>query len=187
MPDYCGGVGAREWWILQFNMAELLKESVGSTRSYEIDDSFPPLEETHIEGARGSVKFTRTNRSILVAACIEATAQCGCSRCLTTYSQPIHIEIEEEYFPTVDMATGKHLNTPEEPGSAFTIDEHHVIDLTEAIRQYAIVSLPMKPLCSVACRGICSGCGVNLNEGECLCDSQARNPKWEPLLKVFSG
>ena len=172
---------------MQFNMAELLKESVGSTRFYKIDDSFAPLEETRIEGASGSVKFTRTNGSILVAASLETTAQSGCSRCLTTYSQPVHIEIEEEYIPTVDMVTGKHLHPTEEPESAYTIDEHHVIDLTEAIRQYAIVSLPMKPLCSETCRGICSGCGVNLNGGECLCESQARNPKWEPLRKALSG
>ena len=36
------------------------------------------------------------------------------------------------------------------------------------------VALPMKPLCSEACRGLCPECGTNLNRNDCGCA-----PKWE--------
>lgn len=44
-----------------------------------------------------------------------------------------------------------------------------VIDITEDIRQEVILDYPMKPLCKVSCKGLCSKCGKNLNEGPCDC------------------
>jgi len=45
------------------------------------------------------------------------------------------------------------LPPPDEAG-CFTIDEHQVIDLTEAVRQYALMAVPMKPLCREDCAGL---------------------------------
>ena len=43
------------------------------------------------------------------------------------------------------------------------------INLGEDIRQEIILSLPTKILCKDNCRGICIGCGVNLNKEKCTC------------------
>ena len=43
------------------------------------------------------------------------------------------------------------------------------IDLEDHIRQEIILSMPTQMLCKEDCRGICPGCGVNLNHEKCQC------------------
>jgi uncharacterized protein len=63
------------------------------------------------------------------------------------------LNIEEEDFPMTDVNTGVPLPEMEEPGY-FVIDEHLILDLSEAVRQYALMAIPMKPLCRPECPGI---------------------------------
>jgi uncharacterized protein len=107
-----------------------------------------------------------------------------CSRCLSLFKYPVKINFEEEYIPTIDITNGVSLSSPEEPGS-FVIDEHHVIDLTEAIRQYTLLTMPMKPLCREDCAGLCQGCGQSLNQGPCHCPPQAIDARWSELSKLL--
>ncbi|MBI2166171.1 MAG: DUF177 domain-containing protein [Chloroflexi bacterium] len=155
---------------MRFNVAQLLKEPVGSTRSYNVEESFGPLEHITISHVRGSVRLTRTDKGVWASASLETDVQCSCGRCLKEFRQPLTLSFEEEYRPTVDVITGVHL-TPadEDEEEAPTIDERHVLDLTEVARQYAITTVPMKPLCQSDCRGLCSMCGANLNKKACRC------------------
>ena len=55
------------------------------------------------------------------------------------------------------------------------------LDLTELLREQFQLALPMKPLCSAACRGLCPECGTNLNRTECGCVSKWEDPRLAPL------
>ena len=43
------------------------------------------------------------------------------------------------------------------------------LNLDEIFRDEVILDVPMKHLCKEDCKGICFGCGQNLNDGECRC------------------
>jgi uncharacterized protein len=58
------------------------------------------------------------------------------------------------------------------------------IDLSEDVRDYALLALPMKKLCSENCKGLCPKCGKNLNDGPCECRDEKIDPRWEPLQKL---
>jgi uncharacterized protein len=58
------------------------------------------------------------------------------------------------------------------------------IDLTEDIRDYALLAVPMKRLCSENCKGLCTNCGADLNNGPCDCREEKMDPRWEPLQKL---
>jgi uncharacterized protein len=165
---------------MQINVAQLLKESVGAVRTYEIDETTG--EELPI---KGTVTLLRTNRSILVTGSLDTATRGECSRCLQKYEYPLHIEIEEEYFLTRDPVSGVALPPPGEAG-AFLIDENHILDLSEAIRQYTIMALPMKPICREDCAGLCPHCGRNLNLGTCECQPTPPDARWAPLLALRS-
>lgn len=45
------------------------------------------------------------------------------------------------------------------------------IDGTEVMCDEVLLNLPLKVLCQDTCRGLCPGCGVNLNETPCTCAS----------------
>lgn len=132
------------------NVAQLLKEPVGSSRSYDIDGAV----DGDVKGAvRGSAKFIHTSRGVLVRCTLAAEVQLTCSRCLSTFSQPLSFTIEEEFLPTIDIGTGIALSSMEE-SDELTIDDKNILDLGELIRQYTLLSLPMKPLCRPDCSGI---------------------------------
>jgi len=159
---------------MQINVSQLLKASIGSIRNYEVS------EVVDIAGGesmvQGEVRLMRTDRSILVKGTLHTEVEVTCSRCLSLFSCPLALNIEEEYFPTADVVSGAWLPLPEEPG-CFTIDAHHILDLTEAIRQYALLATPMKPLCGQDCAGLCPYCGHNLNQGPCDCLPQGSERK----------
>jgi len=169
--------------MIQINVSKLLKEPIGSIRNYEIGGTVDITGDGVSSKIQGEVRLTRTNRSILVKGTLYTEVEITCSRCLSLFSCPLTLNIEEEYFPLIDVSSGTPLSLPGELGS-FTIDEHHVLDLTEAIRQYALLVIPMKPLCREDCAGLCPSCGHNLNQGGCDCPPQEADPRWSKLKKL---
>lgn len=166
---------------MQTNVAQLLKAPLGSIRTLSIDDVLE--DDANKYRVTGEVTLIRTNRSILTKGTLIAQTKITCSRCLKPFKCDLSLDVAEEYFPTIDIITGSKLPEPEEPGS-FTIDEHHELDLTEAVRQYIITKLPMKPLCKEACAGLCTVCGTDLNLEKCDCKIEEIDPRWAELLKL---
>jgi len=166
---------------MRINVSQQLKASIGSIRNYEVSEIVNVASGKST--VQGEVGLIRTDRSILAKGTLHTEVEVTCSRCLSLFSCPLTLNIEEEYFPITDVVSGASLPLPEEPG-CFTIDEHHVIDLTDAIRQYALLAIPMKPLCRGDCAGLCPNCGHNLNQGPCDCSPQETEPRWSELSKL---
>lgn len=167
--------------MLAVNVAQQLKESIGSVREYDVDGLVEIGGEEN--AVSGHVKMTRTDRGILVEARLDSEIKITCSRCLMEFDKLLQLEFEDEYLQTVDLASGSRLSLPQETGY-FTIDQRHNLDLTEAVRQYALLSLPIKVLCRDDCAGLCPHCGHNLNSGACRCSSEEVDPRWSPLLEL---
>jgi len=168
---------------MEINVAQLLREPIGSVRDYDISKVMDITDGGPKSLVQGHIRLMRTNRSILVKGTFNTVVELTCSRCLSRFEYPLKINIEEEYYPTADVTTGAPAPLPDEPG-AFTIDENHILDLTEAVRQYALLAIPMKPLCKETCAGLCPICGKNLNDGPCGCLTRVADPRWAVLSKL---
>ena len=132
------------------NVAQLLKEPVGSSRRHDIDE----VIEGQVTGSvKGTLMLVRSRRGILVRGKLTAELELICSRCLSTFLCPISFTIEDESFSTVDVSSGLPLSLPRE-SDGFTIDSNHMLDLGKLICQYVLLDSPMKPLCRPDCAGI---------------------------------
>ena len=60
------------------------------------------------------------------------------------------------------------------------------VDLAELLHEELLLALPVKPLCAESCKGICPGCGAELNEEECTCEPEV-DPRWEVLKGLKLG
>lgn len=169
---------------MQINVSQLLKEPIGSSRNYEVSEVVDVTGDGSGSTVQGEVRLLRTQRGILVKGELQTEVELVCSRCLSLFNYPVMINFEEEYIPTIDVVSGAPLPSPEESGS-FTIDGRHVLDLTEAMRQYTLLALPMKPLCWKDCAGLCQECGHNLNQGPCDCMSRVKDTHWSELSKLL--
>ena len=169
---------------MQINVSLLLQEPVGTTRDYQVSEVVDIDGDDSGHLVHGELRLLRTHRSILVKGRLYTDTEFTCGRCLNLFSSPLTLDIEEEYIPTVDVVSGNPLPLPEDSVS-FTIDEHHILDLGEAIRQYILMVIPIKPLCHEECAGLCQTCGHNLNEGQCKCPVQEVDPRWLKLTKLL--
>jgi uncharacterized protein len=166
--------------MIDVNVSQLLKSQVGTTREYEVDEQADIGDGQ--AAVRGTVVLLRTGRGILVTGKMRTEIQPTCARCLGQFRQPRTLDLEEEYFPTIDVETGAPVPVPEDEPGAFTINQNNVLDLGEAVRQYAMLAVPMKPLCREDCAGLCPTCGTNLNIKSCDCPPSAIDPRLQKLV-----
>jgi uncharacterized protein len=156
-----------------FNVAQLMKSPVGASVASDIQEENPQLdEELKIVGPiTGHTRMRRVNQGLLVDGWVDLTLEQTCDRCLKHTEQSMHVTFEERFYPTVDVLTGAPL-PPTEEDDVFPIDEHHQVDLTEALRQSILLTVPMVSLCKEDCAGLCPQCGHDLNLGPCQCQPE---------------
>ncbi len=167
-----------------FNVAQLMKSPVGTSLTYDIDEEDVQLDEDLkvIGPLVGYARLRRINQGLLADGWVDLTLEFECTRCLKHFEQQMRVPFEERFYPTLDVVTGVSLSPPDDGEDAFPIDEHHLVDLTEAIRQHVLLDIPMVTLCKEDCAGLCPQCGKELNEGPCTCQ-----PEVDPRLSVLQS
>ncbi len=173
---------------LQFNVAQLLKQPTGARREYDINAEIPTWdgELELVAPLTGHVQLTRAGSGILVIGQFQTVVELVCGRCLEPFEAPVQIEVEEEFVPMVSLVTGEAAALDPDQDSANLVDEHHILDLTEIVRQDLWINLPASPLCRLDCRGLCPLCGQNLNDGSCACQEEEIDARWSGLLEMVS-
>jgi uncharacterized protein len=175
---------------MQFNVAQLLKAPSGSSRKYDIlaDVNVSDEDIETVRPLSGSVELMRTSDGILVTGRLQTEVEMTCCRCLKPFSLAVAFDLEEEFYPSVDVLTGAQIKREDadalEEDEATIIDEHHILDLSEVVRQNIILAAPMHPVCRPDCAGLCPQCGHNLNEGPCGCHEEFIDPRWAVLKKL---
>lgn len=132
----------------------------------------------------GRLRLHRTNQGIYVDGLVTATVRLQCTRCLRDFTETLEFPLREEFYPTIDVTSGAPVSGPHD-ADAFAIDRRHQVDLREAIRQALVLALPMKPLHSEDCAGLCPHCGKDLNDGPCDCPQDDADDRFAALRGLF--
>jgi uncharacterized protein len=151
---------------LLFNVAGLLADAAGSERDLDIVDVRIELPEdlTLAAPIAGHVRLTRENRGILATARLTTSLAGECARCLRPLVTPVDIRLDEEYLPSLDLATGRPVPTDDEP-DALRLSDHHELDLEPSVRDAISLAEPIAPLDRPDCPGLCMVCGEPLDGG----------------------
>ena len=169
----------------RFNVAQLLQEPTGATRHYDLDDDHLDLGDgLEVRPVKGHVRLTRTQNGVLADVDAHGQVWLQCGRCLEDMQQALDFRFSEEYYQTVAVNTGAALPKPEDP-EAFLIDETHKLDLADAMREYALLEVPMLPLCRPDCKGLCPECGTNLNDETCDCQPDQADERLAVLKQLL--
>jgi uncharacterized protein len=172
-------------FAMLFNVSGLMQEGIGATREDTID-GYLHTDGREPERLSGSVKLLRTKAGVLVEARMSLVDPANCSRCLKPLEEVLHIDFEEEFQAPPDLRTGYAAGEPPDP-DAFRIDEHQMLDLTEAVRQYREAAEVMQPLCRPDCLGLCPNCGADLNAGPHDCGAGEVDNRWSELQKLLES
>ena len=118
-----------------------------------------------------------------VSGHLTGEVELACSRCLEPFRLPIASDFDLRYVPRVEnVGEGEREVEEDDLATAFYDDER--IDLAQLIMEQFQLALPMKALCSEACKGLCANCGTNLNTGSCDCNLKWEDPRFAALRNL---
>jgi uncharacterized protein len=123
----------------------------------EIDDLsclgsvIPPSNRVDI-----SLELVAEGATILVDGALSAEWVGTCRRCLVEVGGLLTVPVHEMYRQDAD------------DGLVYPITGG-IIDLEPLVRDMLLTSLPLAPLCGEGCKGLCPGCGADLNHEDCAC------------------
>ena len=121
-----------------------------------------------VAAASGGVSVSGTVRAPWVGVC---------RRCLEEASGTLVVEVREFFRDRTEAAEGDG-----EDEEAY-VAGHDVLDLEPLVHDACILELPLAPLCSESCRGICPTCGANRSRDECACEEPS-DPRWAALAEL---
>jgi uncharacterized protein len=139
------------------NVAQLLKDNVGSKRNFAVTlDSLPLDDTTEAKDVSAELKLIRIADGILVTGSLAGRTRLECVRCLEEFDTEFSGEIEAQFRPTIDIGSGTPVETEADDDETFEIDDSHHLDLSEMLRQVSILTLPIRPVCGDECPGFVS-------------------------------
>jgi uncharacterized protein len=140
------------------------------------------LDERFTGEVRVLARVEKTGKMLDLQATTEVAAALACDRCAERFTRNLVAHYHVVYFFREADRSGH-------PDDAIVVlpSENTVIDITDDVRQYVLLTMPLKVLCSDMCRGLCPSCGTNLNSSTCSCTAAAADPRWEQLNKLLKN
>jgi len=129
--------------------------------------------------------LNRIDDDVYLKGAVMTSVAASCSRCLDTLSYPIDSDLKSHFVPSHDRYTSERDVELHASDIDAEVYENQQIDLTQSIRDSILLAVPFMCLCKENCKGICSRCGKNLNQGLCNCENESfTDPRMESL-KIF--
>jgi len=160
-----------------------------STEGLNISRAFMPkaisfnIEEAEIrQPINLDVRVTKVKQGFRFQGTLRGQINLQCARCLEFFEYPIYTSFDLVYKPLMKTDMEEIELKEQDMNVCFISGEK--VDLRELMREQILLLLPMKPLCSSKCKGLCPECGINLNVSKCNCNQKRIDPRLKPLLKI---
>lgn len=139
------------------------------TPDYQLSDDFELTAPIHFVGS------VRNDTGIVsLSGQAEFSANVICSRCAESFLKDFSIPVEH-------LIARSLVN---EDNDDYIVAENDMLDLSALVCEDIVLSLPLRFLCSEDCKGLCSRCGKNLNNGKCDCKKEV-DPRMAVLLQLL--
>ncbi len=162
---------------IQFNIEQLLD----GDRTIRCE--LPATPELSIEGnVQLEATLSRQGANVFVEGKVTFVQGLECSRCATPISVQRTEEVKAIYLPHAPSDDDLELS---ESDLDILYYEGDIDDLEQPVRDAVVLSVPLRPLCDPECKGLCPGCGANLNDEKCACTLRPVDPRWKALEELL--
>jgi uncharacterized protein len=138
------------------------------------------VTEPYVSDYKTKVVLSKFDNQIILDAETKIAANLICDRCASEFQSVITSKYRMIYLFMHNVENSEN----EKIDVVYLHPETDKINIGEDVRDYALLALPMKKLCSEDCKGLCPKCGKNLNDGSCNCKDEKIDSRWEPLQKL---
>ena len=164
-------------WIMRLDVKSIINTPGGGIEFNEELD-FSDVDFGGVCPAVRPVSVVGTVRNIAgmlrLTAELDTMLSCVCDRCGSAFDKSFHVSIERMLASELE---------DEENDEILMLDDG-AFDLDELAREAYILNMDTKTLCREDCKGLCSGCGANLNVEACRCKKEI-DPRWAALQKLL--
>ena len=159
--------------LLEFDYELSLNVDSTDTSSYLYGVSFPsPMKVV------GDITNTAGYMRMALTASVDYEARCA--RCLAPVNGSFAFNLEKTVAPKEVLS-----DLDEDKLDDYAIIEDGFLDIDEQLKDQLEIEFPLRFLCSDDCKGLCSRCGKNLNEGDCSCLASEIDPRFAPLQQLL--
>ncbi|MBI4454898.1 MAG: DUF177 domain-containing protein [Acidobacteria bacterium] len=156
-----------------------------------VDRTFLPGEislKDHLYILRSAVRFLGSvtpvaAQDVRIRADLSTQLDLVCGRCLKSFQRPIKKSFDLTYVPNEGMNFAEEIELSYADLNVGLFSKSK-IDLNSVIIEQIVLEVPMKPICSPRCRGLCDQCGADLNFGPCACVKEHTDPRWARLAEI---
>ena len=147
-------------------------------------------EDVILSHLRGCLQVRRVGDLFEVTGNLSTQITARCARCLCEIQQPLHLPIQLNY--SRHTADNGAASTPDsepdsdsgEEAAGLYFCSANTIELRPALYEQIVLALPMRLLCTPACKGLCQECGINLNQTACHCMTARFNNPFAALPPI---
>jgi len=161
---------------------ELKRASEDYSQTLHLEEG-PEVLELEAEGVtfekpiKAELTVSKSQDQLICRGKVTSSVKMECSRCLTEYDQSISSALDF----VIDLTGNLDGMKSEEEGYFFADPTSTFFEIDDLVREAIILSLPLKPLCSEDCKGLCPICGTDLNRSQCSCVKEKTDPRWDQL------
>ncbi|MCX7913290.1 MAG: DUF177 domain-containing protein [Thermodesulfovibrionales bacterium] len=148
------------------------------------------LEQRNFESLRTispyelTVRILKKGETVSLSGRVKCKIELQCSRCLGSCIHEVNSPLEIELRPLREInEEGYYELQKSELDVGFYTGG--VIDLDDIVSEQLFLNIPMKPLCSTECKGLCPKCGADLNKNVCTCKSKELDERLKVLAKLI--
>lgn len=167
-----------------------LRELYGKQDKVHISDKFDisDIVDNHLSIHDARLVHTEADAiyeagNVRVNAQVHVELELICSRCLVAYEEPLDFSYTELFA----NETPKEDEEPANIDDAINYVTEDKINLIPYTKEHILLELPMFPICSDHCKGLCPTCGVNLNKESCNCIEELTDPRWSGLKNFLKS
>lgn len=124
------------------------------------------------------LRLEAVHEGILVSGTVFAELTGECGRCLNPIADDLEVDLQELFYKDASEIEGA-----DEEEIFEVVDDF--IDLEPIIRDAVVTALPFQPVCREDCAGLCSECGIRLDD-EPGHHHEVVDPRWQALAGLVS-
>jgi uncharacterized protein len=150
----------------------------------DVECKEPVESDTILSPISARLKIMKIGSELVVKGEVVADVKLQCSRCLVDFEHKLSVPVDVAYHPLEEL---KREERHEIMGGELDMDFYsgEEMDLMTLVKEQIVLHMPMKPLCTDLCKGICLTCGNNLNTGDCSCTEKEIDSRFVILKKMF--
>lgn len=159
--------------VIKVTGAEIaIDGEVGFSDAQFLGENYRFSEPLKIKG-----RVYNNGKTLALELDVTGEMETNCARCLEPLMADVSYSIHELLSQREDGA--------KEDEDIILFDGYE-IELDDIIEDHFLMNVSGKYLCDEECMGLCPHCGKNLNDGDCDCNKEYIDPRWQALADILN-